>query len=196
MTQRSPSRSARVVRPARSDPAPGSLKSWHQATRPSRIGGTSRVDLVGRAVGEDRRRGHQQAEPAGRTQRTERRRSAERTMAEDRRGRPRPPCSGVKCGAVQPASATMRHHSSTSKLGVPVRRPATSSHLGPRGRRWVAVCLRSRPPAPSSSRQLSRMILRHRPARRSRRAPWRSRAGGRAPRRGASRSRTGSARRR
>ena len=32
--QTSPSRSARVDRPARSDPAPGSLNSWHQPRRP------------------------------------------------------------------------------------------------------------------------------------------------------------------
>ena len=43
MTQRSPSRSARVVSPARSEPAPGSLKSWHQLTAPPRIGVTSRA---------------------------------------------------------------------------------------------------------------------------------------------------------
>ncbi len=30
----SPSFTARVVRPARSEPAPGSLKSWHQARAP------------------------------------------------------------------------------------------------------------------------------------------------------------------
>src|SRR5580693_4808495 len=34
MTKSSPSRSARVARLARSDPAPGSLNSWHQACSP------------------------------------------------------------------------------------------------------------------------------------------------------------------
>jgi hypothetical protein len=34
------SRTARVLSPARSEPAPGSLKSWHHATSPRRIGAT------------------------------------------------------------------------------------------------------------------------------------------------------------
>jgi phospholipid/cholesterol/gamma-HCH transport system permease protein len=34
----SPSRSARVESPARSDPAPGSLKSWHQNSSPASSG--------------------------------------------------------------------------------------------------------------------------------------------------------------
>ena len=38
-THSSPSRSARVCRPARSDPAPGSLKSWHPTTSPRYMAG-------------------------------------------------------------------------------------------------------------------------------------------------------------
>ncbi len=34
ITQWSPSRVARVERPARSEPDPGSLKSWHHETEP------------------------------------------------------------------------------------------------------------------------------------------------------------------
>ena len=34
MIQRSPSRVALVVRPARSEPLPGSLNSWHHASEP------------------------------------------------------------------------------------------------------------------------------------------------------------------
>ena len=37
-TQRSPSRTARVARLARSDPAPGSLNSWHQISSPVHSG--------------------------------------------------------------------------------------------------------------------------------------------------------------
>ena len=37
-TNSSPSRTARVPRPARSLPAPGSLNSWHQNSSPARIG--------------------------------------------------------------------------------------------------------------------------------------------------------------
>ena len=42
MTQSSPSRPALVARDARSEPAPGSLKSWHQASSLRTIGGRKR----------------------------------------------------------------------------------------------------------------------------------------------------------
>jgi hypothetical protein len=116
MTQRSPSRSARVVKPARSEPAPGSLKSWHQAARPSRMGGTKRwicsgvpcVRMVGAAIKRPR-------PPGGRNAPNDRK--AERTTDDALRPRPRPPSWGVKCGAVQPASATFFHQSSTGMSG-------------------------------------------------------------------------------
>ena len=41
-THSSPSRSARVARLARSDPASGSLKSWHHISSPRSIGGRKR----------------------------------------------------------------------------------------------------------------------------------------------------------
>jgi hypothetical protein len=58
ITQRSPSRVARVVRPARSDPEPGSLNSWHHARLPLYTGVTCRsicsgvpwVRIVGAAI--------------------------------------------------------------------------------------------------------------------------------------------------
>ena len=37
-TQWSPFRSARVTAPAASDPLPGSLNNWHQASSPVRLG--------------------------------------------------------------------------------------------------------------------------------------------------------------
>ena len=122
MIQRSPSRSARVVSPARSEPAPGSLNSWHQPSCPSRIGGTWPRDLVGRAVREDRRRGHEQAEPTRRLERAIRRRTPRGRSAATVASNPRPPCSVAKCGAVQPAAPTMRHHSSTSRRDPNARR--------------------------------------------------------------------------
>ena len=62
MTHSSPSRSALVCRPARSDPAPGSLKSW-QPTRSARYiaGRYLRLDVVLRVV-LDRRRHHAEAD--------------------------------------------------------------------------------------------------------------------------------------
>ena len=41
-THSSPSRSARVARLARSEPAPGSLKSWHHSSSPRSIGARNR----------------------------------------------------------------------------------------------------------------------------------------------------------
>ena len=41
-THSSPSRTARVARPARSEPAPGSEKSWHQISSPVNIGRSAR----------------------------------------------------------------------------------------------------------------------------------------------------------
>ena len=45
--------------------------------------------------------------PPGRAQRAERGEGGAHDGRRARADRPRPPCSGVKCGAVQPASATM-----------------------------------------------------------------------------------------
>ena len=48
LTRQPPSTfSARVRRPARSEPAPGSLKSWHQTRSPRRLGGTKRSSCSG-----------------------------------------------------------------------------------------------------------------------------------------------------
>ena len=51
----SPSACARVDRPARSEPAPGSEKSWHQISSPVAIGGSQRAHCSGGAVREQRR---------------------------------------------------------------------------------------------------------------------------------------------
>ena len=118
MIQRSPSRSARVVSPARSEPAPGSLNSWHQPMPALEDRRDVAGDLLGRAVGEDRRRGHEQPEAAGRAQRAVLGERAPAPWPAAGASRPRPPCSGVKCGAVQPAARRRsRHHSSTVRSG-------------------------------------------------------------------------------
>ena len=62
-TQSAPSsRTARVASEARSDPAPGSLNSWHQTSSPVHSGPQPALALVVGAVGEDRRRGHTEAD--------------------------------------------------------------------------------------------------------------------------------------
>ena len=133
-------------------------------------------DLVGRAVREDRRRGHEQAEAAGRPQRAvlgERRRARSPATRRAARGRP---ARAVKCGAVQPASATMRHHSSTARSGSQCSssQRVTSSRSSSFGRR--SSRRRSRRAA---SEQLEAVVAHDLAAprpRRSRRAPSRSRA--------------------
>ena len=57
-TYSSPSRSALVRSPARSEPALGSLKSWHHTWSPRRIGGEELLLLLLGAVGDDRRAHH------------------------------------------------------------------------------------------------------------------------------------------
>ena len=49
-------RTAFVRSDARSEPAPGSLNSWHQNISPLSVGRHEPLDLLGRAVLEDRRR--------------------------------------------------------------------------------------------------------------------------------------------
>ena len=53
---------ARVARPARSDPAPGSLNSWHQTSSPVHSGRSQRGLLLVGAERQDRGRGHAQAD--------------------------------------------------------------------------------------------------------------------------------------
>ena len=66
-THSSPSRTARVASDARSEPAPGSLKSWHQTSSPVKSGRSSARARLGLRVLHDRGRGQEQAEsvPAG-----------------------------------------------------------------------------------------------------------------------------------
>ena len=161
MIQRSPSRSARVVSPARSEPAPGSLNSWHQLTCPSRTGGHVPGDLVRRAVREDRRRRHEQPESARRTQRAELSRTWRarrcRPCGADR-GRP---ARAVKCGAVQPAFGDDAPPLVDRELGIPVLlEPGVD--LGPQRRRPTRRSPSSPQivSVPSRSSAFSRMILR------------------------------------
>ena len=51
-THSSPSRTARVARPARSEPAPGSQNSWHQISSPVNIGRSARRAELVAAVGD------------------------------------------------------------------------------------------------------------------------------------------------
>ena len=201
MIQRSPSRTARVVSPARSEPAPGSLNSWHQPDPAVEDRRDEPVDLVGGAVGEDGRRGHEQAETArAGAARRRRRRSTARRRPSGATGHVRPPPAS-KCGAVQPASATRLHHSADVEVGVPVlvepvRAPRRTSSASGSRRGFAGSAVPPRPPRPSSSRQLSRMILRTSASSKAVELLRRSRAGWPGPRRGASRSRTGCAPRR
>ena len=107
----SPSRTARVATLARSEPEPGSLNSWHQAASPVAIGPTKRVDLLGGAVSEDRRRGERGGEVPDRGGH----RPGPADLVGDDAGRgsaePAPPTPSGQVGCDQPASARRRHHS-------------------------------------------------------------------------------------
>src|SRR5205823_6028955 len=61
-THSSPSLTARVASPARSEPAPGSLKSWHQILLSRRERTEVPLPLPNAAVRHDRRRAHAVAE--------------------------------------------------------------------------------------------------------------------------------------
>ena len=69
ITHSSPSRSALHCSPARSEPAPGSLKSWHHASWPLRIRVSQRSFCSRGAVRDDRRAREQVAETGRRTDR-------------------------------------------------------------------------------------------------------------------------------
>ena len=153
-------------------------------------------DLVGRAVGEDRRRRHEQAEPAGRAQGPE--------LAEGgAHGVHR--CSGEAATALlggqvgerssrrRPRGATSRRRRGRGPSGHRARRGPPAG-----GPRWTR---RAPPPpqpafGPSRPRALSRMIRADLGVVEARGAPSRSRWARRGPRRGASRSRRGPCRRR
>ena len=62
ITQSSPSRSARVASDARSDPEPGSLKSWHQRLLVAHDRRQEAKPLLLGPVGEERRRGQVQSQ--------------------------------------------------------------------------------------------------------------------------------------
>ena len=132
MTQRSPSRSARVVRPARSEPDAGLAEQLAPADPAVEDRRDVAGDLVGRAVGEDRGRRHQQPEATRRAQRAGVGEGGPDGVRRPTRWRPRPPCSGVRCGAVQPALATMRHQSSTERSGSQCSSSQASTSLAQR----------------------------------------------------------------
>ncbi len=105
MTHSSPSRTARHARPARSEPAPGSLKSWHQESSPVNMGRSSRffsasspwVTMVGPAMVRPKKcRASGEPAPASR--------SAASMSFWMLGGRPRPPQPSGKCTHARPRS--------------------------------------------------------------------------------------------
>ena len=129
MIQRSPSRVALVVRPARSEPLPGSLNSWHHAERAVVDRRHVPLDLLGRAVGEDRRRGHHHPEATG------------RPRPRRRRGTPSRPCPAS--GASSRGRPTRARSAARS---TPRHRPAPTTRARS-GRGPSCAATRRRPPA-------------------------------------------------
>ncbi len=110
ITHSSPSRSALVAIAARSLPAPGSLKSWHQISSPRSIGPRKRCFcssvpcwmIVGPAIGTPIPRGGGSASIAWRSW---------LKMIASLGVAPRPPYSFGHSGAAQPLSARIANHS-------------------------------------------------------------------------------------
>ena len=99
-------RSARVVSPARSEPAPGSLNSWHHRKSPRSVGGRNRCCCCGRAV-LDQRGHHPGADhQAGRPDP-----GGPHLLVDDElleRARRRGPTGRGRCGVTQPSAASRR----------------------------------------------------------------------------------------
>ena len=159
-THSSPSRSARVASEARSDPAPGSLNSWHHTSSLRTIGGQEAQPLLLGAVGEQRGRGQvepERVEPAevvraqlgldrrGPTRRRHvepavrdrpgRRRRARTRRTPGTRPRSRPGSAPRGSAAAPPRAAASRHAAGTC------RRPTPAPTVGGVGsassaRRW------------------------------------------------------------
>src|SRR5687768_6516987 len=116
ITHSSPSRSAFVCRLARSDPAPGSLKSWHQPSCPVTIGRRYRsfcssvpcVRIVGPASSTPSPDGGPTAPAA---------RSSSPTIDTASRPKPRPNHSVGHVGVAHPDSPNRSHHSATVRSG-------------------------------------------------------------------------------
>ena len=101
--QPSPSRTARVLSAARSEPASGSEKPWHQISSADRIGPRKRsfCSSVPHAISV----GPPSSSPstlAGSGARA--RPSSSKKIADSVSVAPRPPCSTGQCGAAQPPS--------------------------------------------------------------------------------------------
>ena len=161
-THSSPSRSARVASDARSEPAPGSLKSWHQISSLRTIGGRKRKPLLLGAVGEQRGRG--QVEP----ERVEPAEVVRPQLGLDdaravRGARSSPPYATGQVGATRPDAAERR---------VPGLVVGARAHLADRRGAAANGPRRSTPRARSSSTQVADRVddlvdrrVRRRPAR-------------------------------
>ena len=105
-THSSPSRTARVERPARSEPEPGSEKSWHHTSSPVNIGRSARLSQLVAAVRHHRRPGEVEIEEQHALRRRARRprgAGSRRGAARGARGRARRSPPG-KCTHARPRS--------------------------------------------------------------------------------------------
>ena len=118
-TQSSPSRTAVVVSPERSEPAPGSVSAHASRYSPRRMGSTKRLDLL--------RRQRARAARAGRARRP-RSRDRSSPCRPPPRARPgrasrgrAPPCSGGMLSIANPASRARSRSASTSAWSIEPR---------------------------------------------------------------------------
>ena len=165
---------ARVVSPARSEPAPGSLNSWHQVISPVTVGRMNFPQRL-RAVLQDRRRrpaarpprpartphrpgdllGHQRGQPGG---------SHGRTIRAARTGRPTrsPPAAPAIAAGSAPDPSSPRATAAARRARRP--RPAAGHRPSKRGgRRWAEAAMPSRKSAVCRSRFCSAFAVGRRP---------------------------------
>ena len=109
ITHSSPSRIGARGEAARSEPAPGSLKSWHHTSSPRSIGVEEALSLLGRAVGHQRRADHVDADHEEVRRHVEAASSSANTPASIP-VRPRPPWSTGQWMAAHPPSNFVRCH--------------------------------------------------------------------------------------
>ena len=133
-THSSPSSRAVAVSPARSDPAPGSLNSWHHVTSPVMVGARNRSrtssgpcsSTVGAASAVPTPSGSPTAPAAA---------SPSATTSSAHRGMSRPPHRAGHDGVAHPAANSARRHSTSASPGSQcaathdATSPATDSRL-------------------------------------------------------------------
>ena len=145
-THSSPSRTARVLSAARSEPAPGSLNIWHQISSQAKAGRRWRSSCSSVRVGDERGPGHADAHHVDvEVARAPRRRAG---------GRRRSPAARVEAEPAAPRAGS----GSTPARGRTARPRTPRARSSPAGAR-AAAARPARRPAPSSTRSSGSIVV-------------------------------------